>query len=98
MLMVEGQAGQPGLFGGARHKIFQIGHADIGPEFINEARHLINITLPVPQQGQGPADGGGHVHLVVLEHRAQVGQSAHGKFRLKNFWGVVVRHKKKFVP
>ena len=96
--MVEGQTGQPGLFGGARHKVFQICHADIGLEFINEARNLINITLPVPQQGQGAADGGGHVHLVVLEHRAQVGKAAHGKFRLKNFRGVVVRHKKKFVP
>ena len=98
VLVVEGKAGYARLFGGARHKVFKVGHAYIGLEFVNQARNLVDITLPVPQQGKGAANGCRHVHLVVFEHRAQIGQAAHGKFRLKNLGRVVVCHKKKFVP
>ena len=98
VLVVQGQAGQARLFSGARHKIFQVGHADIGLEFVDDTRNLVDIALPAQQQGHGAAYGGAHVHLIIFEDRAQVGQAAHGKFRLKHLGGVVVRHKKKFVP
>lgn len=97
MLMVQRQTGQARLFGGARHEILQVGHADVGLELVHEPEHPVDITSPVPKQRHGTGDGGTQIHLVVLEHRAQIGQAPDRKFRLQDFRGVIVGHKEKFM-
>ncbi len=97
MLMIQRQTGQSGPLRRTWYKVFQIGHADIWLELVNETQDLFNIPLPVPKQRNGFFNGGSHVHLVIFEHRTQVGQTMHWKFRFKNFGGVVVGHKKKLM-
>ena len=97
MLVVEGQAGQTGLFGRTRHEVFQVRHADIGPELVDEAQHFIHIAPAVPEQRDGLAHRGPHIHLIVAEHRAQVGDAVHPEFGLQYLGGVVIGHEQEFV-
>ena len=97
VLMIEGQAVQTGLFGRTRHEVFQVRHADVGLELVDKAQHLIHITPAVPEQRDGLAHRGAHIHLIVTEHRAQIGDAVHPEFGFQYLGGVVIGHEQKFV-
>ena len=95
--MVEGQAVQPGLLGRTRHEVLQVRHADVGLELVDKAQHFIHIALTVPEQRDGLAHRSAHIHLIVAEHRAQIGDAVHPEFGLQYLGGVVIGHEQKFV-
>mgnify|MGYP001155395537 FL=1 len=58
---------------------------------------MTDITLSAPKQGHGSGHGAGHVHFIIAEHRAKVGDPHDGKFLPQNAHGIIIGHKQKFV-
>ena len=97
VLVIEREAGQSGAFRRARDKIFQIRHADMGAEVVDQAQGRADMAFPLEEQRHGAGYGGAQIHLVVPEDRAEIGQTLHAKFRLQHAGRVIVGHKEELV-
>ena len=97
VLMIQRQTGQPGLPGGARHEEFQVRHAYVGLELLDNAQHRARMMAGAQQQWDSPSDGGRHIDLVVLEDGPQIGNPPDGELAFQHAGSVIRRDEQKIM-
>ena len=98
VLMVDGEAGDPGPARRLGQEVLIIAHGHIRLEPVHEVQNLAQIAAGMEPDLKAGPQGGGDVHPVAANHRGRIGALDHGELPPQNGGPGIVAEKKKLVP
>ena len=97
VLMVDGQAGDPGPASRLGQEILVIGHGHVGLEPVHEVQDLAQMAAGLTPDFEAGGQGGGDVHPMAPDDRRRVGTFLHRKFLTQDGGPGIVAEKEKLV-